>query len=220
MTLQTKKQMLLSGILYGSAYPYFLDLPTGILAWCALVPMLLAMRDASTFKIFFLRTYPVVFISTYILGAFVFSFSSIAYALAGFSQTIFTFLPLVFHYFIQKKLGWQRAMLFLPAVWTVGDWLHHLTPHSFQVSSIAYTQTTVLWFAQCADVLGMWGITFWVILVNVSIALAIDKQNFPKVTNFWKVENVLPPSVFLLKNGHFKVFYSLVSPFYTPFGQI
>ena len=186
---------LLSGILIGLSYPIWLNVPTGILAWIALVPMLLAMRNASTFETFFLRIYPVVFVGIYVQGIFVFSFSPAAGALTCFSQTIFTFLPLVIHYFIQKKLGWQRAILFLPAVWTVGDWLHHLTPHSFQVSSIAYTQTTVLWFAQYADVFGMWGITFWVILVNVSIALAIEKTIIKRSARFQTSPTLNPPTL-------------------------
>jgi apolipoprotein N-acyltransferase len=182
---------LLSATALGLSYPLWLNVPTGMLAWIALVPMLLAMREATTFKTFFFRVYPIVFVSTYILGAFVFSFSFWAGALTCFSQTIFTFLPIAVDYFIQKKYGWRRAMLLLPAVWAVGDWLHHLAPHSFQVSSIAYTQTTVLWFAQIADVFGMWGITFWVVAVNVSIALTISEfqiSNFKFQTSNWLLE--------------------------------
>jgi apolipoprotein N-acyltransferase len=189
--------VLFSGVVLGFSYPLWLNVPTGILAWIALVPMFLAMRNATTFKTFFLLTYPVVFVSTYILGAFVFSFNFTAGLFTCFSQTIFTFLPLIAHYFIQKKYGWRRALILLPSVWTVGDWLHHLTPHSFQVSSIAYTQTTVLWFAQIADIFGMWGITFWVIAVNVSIALVLD--NLTQVQNLRQVNSNPPLSIFMKK---------------------
>ncbi len=169
-----KRTGLISGILYGISYPLTLNLPTGVLAWFALVPMLLSLRDGATFKAFCFKTLPVLFIGTYIFGAFVFAFGVVAGLVTCFSQCLLTFFPLVFHYFIQKRIGWRRSMWLLPAVWTVGDWLQHLAPHSFQISSIAYTQTTVLWFAQFADVFGMWGITFWVVAVNVSIALTVD----------------------------------------------
>ena len=188
-----KKIHLISGLLYGLSYPLTLNIPTGILAWFALVPMLLSWREIATFKQFSVKTLPVLFIGTYIFGAFVFAFGFVAGLITCFSQCLLTFLPLIVHYFIQKKIGWRKSLWLLPLVWTIGDWLQHLTPHSFQISSMAYTQTTVLWFAQLADIFGMWGITFWVVMVNVSIALTIDKQNFPKVTNFWKVENALPP---------------------------
>jgi apolipoprotein N-acyltransferase len=195
-----KQTSLISGLLYGLSYPLFLNVPTGILAWFALVPMLLSLREVTTFKQFCLKTLPVLFIGTYIFGAFVFAFGTVAGLVTCFSQCILTFLPLIVHFFIQKRIGWRRSMLLLPLVWTIGDWAQHLLPHSFQISSIAYTQTTVLWFAQLADVFGMWGITFWVIAVNVSIALTMGSLNFPKVTNFWKVEQVLPPlSIFIKK---------------------
>lgn len=178
-----KNAWLISGILYGISYPFALNIPTGVLAWFALVPMLLAIRNNQSFKTFFLKTYPVLFIGTYIFGAFVFSFDMTAGFFTCFSQCLLTFLPLIAHYFIQQKLGWRRSLLLLPAVWTVGDWLQHLIPHSFQISSLAYTQTTVLWMAQYADVFGMWGITFWVMAVNVSIALTINSiQETKKVT--------------------------------------
>ncbi len=169
-----KIRLFSSGVLYGLSYPLGLEMPTGILAWAVFVPMFLAIRKVHSFKTFFFVTYPVLFVGTYIFGAFVFSFGFMAGLFTCFSQCALTYLPLVAHYFIQKKNGWRRSLLLLPLVWTVGDWLQHLIPHSFQISSLAYSQTTVLWFAQYADIFGMWGITFWVILTNVSIALTID----------------------------------------------
>jgi apolipoprotein N-acyltransferase len=149
-----KQMSFISGILYGLSYPLALNIPTGILAWFALVPMLLSLREATTFKQFCFKTLPVLFIGTYIFGAFVFAFGIVAGLVTCFSQCILTFLPLIVHYFIQKRIGWRRSMLLLPLVWTIGDWVQHLMPHSFQISSIAYTQTTVLWFAQLH--FGLW----------------------------------------------------------------
>jgi apolipoprotein N-acyltransferase len=199
---------LISGLLYGLSYPFALNMPTGVLAWFALVPMLLSLREATTFKQFCFKTFPVLFIGTYIFGAFVFAFGTVAGLVTCFSQCILTFLPLILHFFIQKRIGWQRSMWLLPTVWTIGDWGQHLMPHSFQISSIAYTQTTVLWFAQLADVFGMWGITFWVVAVNVSIALTIDSLKDANVRETFKVSRTwyadLPPLSIFIKKWSFQ----------------
>jgi apolipoprotein N-acyltransferase len=210
--------ILFSGILYGLSYPLALNIPTGFLAWFALVPLFLALRNVSTFKDFFFLTYPTLFIGTYIFGAFVFFFGFAAGFFTCLSQSILTFIPLIFSCFIQKRLGWKKSMWLLPAVWTIGDWLQHLVPHSFQISSIAYTQTTVLWFAQAADIFGMWGISFWVIAVNVSVALIVDSQQ-ETGKSLWSKHELLTAALRLLPLFILPLAYAFWSQLQLPNGR-
>lgn len=179
-----------SGLLCGLAYPLWVNIPTGFLMWFALVPLLLSLRTIENFKAYFFRTYPFLLVSGLICNHFVAIYGFTNWLLSCFLQTILMFMPFAIQYFFQKKMGWQKALWALPFLWTACDWLQHLVPHSFQISSIAYTQTTVIWFAQIADIFGMWGVTFWLVLVNVSLVLAIDsieknvRETF-KVSRTW-----------------------------------
>ena len=180
------KAAILSGLLLGFAYPLWLNVPTGILAWFALVPVLLAVREAPNFKSYALPILLFLGISTGILGKFVAHSGLWNGILSVLSEILIVFLGFLIHYFFQRQFGWRRALWALPFILTFTDWVHHIIPHSFQVTSLAHTQTTVIWFAQIADVFGQWGVTFWVVLVNVSIALVID-TNPPKVSSLWRV---------------------------------
>lgn len=169
-----KKGWLASGILAGLAYPLWLNIPNGFLLWFALVPLFLNLKTAHNFKEYFFKTYGFILVSGVIFSHFVAYSGFKNWLISYLLQPMLMFIPFLIHYFFQKKLGWRKAILVLPFIWTFSDWLQHLTPHSFQISSIAYTQTTILWFAQLADIFGMWGITFWLVTVNVSLTIVID----------------------------------------------
>ncbi len=204
-----KNAWLVSAILFGLSFPMWLNVPTGILAWFALVPMLLALRNVKTFGAYFKITFPFLFVSIFILCSFVAAFGFGAWFFSGFSQTLLIYPTFVIHYFLQKRLGWRRALLLFPLLYTCGDWLQHLAPHSFQITSPAYTQATVLWFAQCADVFGMYGITFWVMALNVSMAIAVDKFQKRKPNNQQSLMRAVGAEDFLPLFGRVAVFLVL-----------
>ena len=185
---------LISGVLFGLSFPMWLNIPTGILAWFALVPMLISLRGVPNFKTYFFLTFPFLIVGVYILCSFVAAFGFAAWFFSGFSQTLLIYPTFIIHYFLQKRFGWKRALLAFPFLYTFGDWLQHLAPHSFQITSPAYTQTTVLWFAQYADIFGMYGITFWVIALNVSLAISIERFQNKMV----RTQNIAPLKKILL----------------------
>ena len=197
---------ILSGLLLGFAYPLWLDVPTGILAWFALVPVLLAVREKPNFKSYALPILLFLGVSTGVLGEFVAHSGLWNGVLSVLSEILIVFLGFLIHYFFQRQFGWRRALWALPFILTFTDWLHHIIPHSFQVTSLAHTQTTVIWFAQIADVFGQWGVTFWVVLVNVSIALTITNvwETFKVSQTLYtnsklKTQNFYPLSIFVKK---------------------
>ncbi|RKY82873.1 apolipoprotein N-acyltransferase [candidate division KSB1 bacterium] len=89
----------------------------------------------------------------------------------GFLGTVL-YLPLYFGVFcfVQKWLfdKWGKAGFFAaPILWTGLEIIQAKGIFGFTWQSLAYTQTFNLRFIQFADVTGMYGVTFWVVLINV-----------------------------------------------------
>jgi hypothetical protein len=110
---------LLSGILLGLANNELFGIPMAPLAWVALVPVLLALRNAKGFLSYFLTGY--VFSLVYLLIA-MFSFLTAYFAggavLIAVGALHFS-LPFVVSYSLQKKVGWKRSLFVLPLLWPV-----------------------------------------------------------------------------------------------------
>jgi len=166
----------LSGALYGLAYQSFPNLSTGVLAWIAFVPVLLATKETTSFRKYFFQTFLVFIISSPIGFWWTSYFSWKAFFVCYLTQIISIFLPFLLHFILQKRLTWEKALYLLPFQWTLIDWLTHHLPHSLQVYYIAYTQANNIWLIQFADITGMWGIGFWVIMANVILTLFISHR--------------------------------------------
>ena len=180
-----KKQILsviLSGVLLGLSYPSFPEIPTGILAWFAFVPVLLTTRDETNFKTYFWQTFSVFLISGPLNFWWTALYSWKALALCYVTQTWGIYLPFLLHFFLQKRFGWQRALFLLPLHWTILDAITHILPHTLQVNNIAYTQANNIWLIQFTDITGMWGITFW--LISMNILLTFTVSNYQKKLPF------------------------------------
>jgi apolipoprotein N-acyltransferase len=165
---------LLSGILLGLSFPSYDSIPTGILAWFAFVPFLLANKEIQPFKIYLLKACLFIIVALFIDVWWVNYYSFQALLVCVFSQLPFLLLPLLVFYFVQKRFGWKKALLLLPFVWTLGDWLANNTPHGLQVYLLAYTQANNTWLIQFADTFGMWGVGFWLMGVNCLIVVSLS----------------------------------------------
>ena len=72
----------------------------------------------------------------------------------------------VLHSWLWKKWG-KRSLLFVPFVWTGVEIVTSWGDLGFTWNSLAYTQTYYPTMIQYASILGMHGVTFWVVLLNV-----------------------------------------------------
>jgi apolipoprotein N-acyltransferase len=169
--------VLLSGILWGLSYPNFPDLPVGILAWFALVPILLELKNCFTFKESFQLIFPVFLISSPIGYWWTSYYTWSTFMICFVTQSLSLYIPFISFYFIQKRQGWYRAMITFPFLWTFLDWATHFLPHNLQVHYVAYSQANMPYFIQYADITGMWGICFWVIALNVLITFGINYRS-------------------------------------------
>lgn len=168
---------LLSAILLGLSYPSFDPIPTGILAWFAFVPFLLANREESSLKKFIVQTLLIFVVSTTVNNWWVAIFSFKALITCYVTQVPFMITPFLVFYFLKKRWNWERAIIILPFVWTLNDWLLHAMPHGLQVYLLPYTQANNTWLIQFADTFGMWGVGFWVVMMNSLVAIAINRKS-------------------------------------------
>ncbi len=180
---------LLSGILLGLSYPSFDPIPTGILAWFAFVPFLLANREQKPFKVYLLQAGLCVIVALFIDVWWVGYYSFQAYLFCVFSQFTFLLLPLLVFYFLQKKLPWKKALFLLPFVWTLTDYIAQIAPHGLQVYLLPYTQANNTWLIQFVDITGMWGVAFWVMMMNSFLCILIYQRN---------LKNYLYPIIWLI----------------------
>lgn len=195
--------VILSGILLGLSYPSYDLIPTGILAWFAFVPFFLAHREETSFKKYLLNASLFIILSTFIDVYWLNYYSLKAYLFCIFSQFYFIVLPLIAFFFLRRRFEQKTTLYLLPFVWTFTDWLAHLTPHSLQINLLPYTQANNIWFVQFIDTTGMWGITFWVVMMNVLILLFIETKS---------KKNVVFITIWLILPLFYSFYVSILNP--------
>ena len=91
---------IISGILLGLSYPSFPEIPTGILAWFAFVPILLITRNTTNFKEYFWLTFSAFLISGPLNFWWTALYSWKAFALCCITQIWGVYLPFLLHFFL------------------------------------------------------------------------------------------------------------------------
>ncbi len=179
---------LLSGILLILSFPNF-DLE--FLAWFALVPLLYAVDGKSlwnSFKLGFFTGFIsflgilywiVVAIHTY-GNVHVIPSVFILLLLVGYLSLFigaFTFL----YRFIQTRLG-LKTILLAPLLWVALEYLRSFFLTGFPWASLAYSQYINLPLIQMAEITGIYGPSFVILMVNATLYTAIlhwSKKTFP-----------------------------------------
>ena len=159
-----------SGLLTGISQQ---PLSLGFLSWCSLYPIFYYLEDKINYKYFFKAgivwgvTYHITTIFwlsmnigtgkflaflTMLLSVLVLSLNSIV---------IFTSI-----YFFKRKYV-NNYLLFFPIIWVVVEYIKSFGVLGFPWVSLANSQTDYLILIQNAEILGIYGITFWIVFVNV-----------------------------------------------------
>lgn len=208
----------LSGAFLALSFP---PLPFNLLAFIAFMPLFHIFVKHKPKRGHFLLLYTAFFV--YHLGAnwWIGSFqadtdpflliSAIGLAIA---HPFFFFAPFVPFFYLQKKLGSNAALWAFPFFWTTFEWLHSLGDFSYPWLTIGYTQVYNLHWAQFADIAGVWGISFIVVLANVLIyKLSVHFSEYPKnskgVWSFLKERKPMFLAVSLLLIVIIPVIYSI-----------
>ncbi|MSS71322.1 MAG: apolipoprotein N-acyltransferase [Candidatus Latescibacteria bacterium] len=155
---------LLCGLLLGLAFP---PLPCGFLAWIGLVPLFCLIDGGCARKAFkrgFLSGVAFNLVALYWiawltpLGAI----AAVLYLPVYVGLFMVGMTPLVRRF---GQAGWWGA----PVVWTAIEYLRSLGDLGFPWTLLGNTQTRYLTLIQYADWSGVYGVSFWVVGVNVAL---------------------------------------------------
>ena len=192
----------LSGLLLGLSVPCFSFAPLGFLAWAWMLPLLFELKRTERFPAFLGRVLIAVGIGFSMITLWVVNASVYGFLASTLMGTVVWTVPFICFYFVRRFLNWKIALVSLPFFWTAWEWLYHLTPLSFGAVRLGYTQSDLLWLIQYADLTGVEGVTFWLVLVNVAIYLLAAKlaESMSVTTNFNRRQfsRVLPETIFAL----------------------
>jgi apolipoprotein N-acyltransferase len=176
--LRPSAQAALSGVLYGLAFP-----PTALraLAWVALVPLLLALREATPRRAAWLGAVWTV-VATWVVGdclpRAVVNYYHQPYAvgvLLLLGTTLLTAVPYyagfaIAYAWIARARGAVSPLL-AGALWVAAELGRVEGPIGDPWGIAGYSQAGVLRLAQIADLTGVYGLSFLVLAVNQSFAI-------------------------------------------------
>jgi apolipoprotein N-acyltransferase len=161
----------LSGAVFAISFP---PNPIGTLAFFAFVPLLLVLLNAESYLLAFRSAYVMLFvcsaISMYWIGGFTHGrdiYLMLAGGLLLFAHPIFFFLPIAVFIFIRNNVSENIALFSFPFLWISNEYFRAHTDFAFPWLTVGNTQTYNLSFIQTASAVGVYGISFLVLLVNV-----------------------------------------------------
>jgi len=162
---------ILSGIMIGAAFP---PSRMGILACFGLVPLLVVLSDipdiGEGLRYTYLTMLVVHIITLNWTGGYVDMkdpYMMVAGAFVMVVHPLFFFLPVGGYLYVRRKIGSLAALSALPFLWVAFEYCHSLTQWSFPWLTIGNTQTYDLPRIQFISVTGVYGLSFWVITLNV-----------------------------------------------------
>ncbi|MBI1807536.1 MAG: apolipoprotein N-acyltransferase [Ignavibacteria bacterium] len=161
----------LSGVMLGCSFP---PIPSGILAVCCFVPFLILFDSLIEYGEVVRYSYLTFFIfnviALYWTGGFTHA-KDIYLMLAGgmllLVHPFFFSVPIVALMFIRRHLGIGVALMAFPLVWVSFEYLHSLFEIGFPWLTVGNTQTYDLSVVQIASYTGVYGISFWLTVLNV-----------------------------------------------------
>ncbi len=169
---------LLSGVLVGLSYPPW---HLGFFAWFGFIPLihiLLNVKPRQALQLSFLSSITANFISLYWIGL---------NSGAGFIPVFISLIGAVIYLgiywsglgyfvsFIEKNSS--KGLAILPFGWVAMELIRSLGALGFPWINLGLTQTEYLPLIQIADITGSYGISFWIMLINIGFYLAIISKH-------------------------------------------
>lgn len=173
---------LFSGILYGLSWPIFDTINLSFLAWFAFVPLFIFLeKNKQHFLKSMLGSYATMVVFGCFSAGWLFNFPSakLEVAIIFFLEELWFFIPFLIHFFIQKKIGFNKSLWLLPLIWMLWEWSYLGLEFTMGTHLSAYSQSNNIWLIQYMDSTGMWGVSFWLMLFNVLIFKAFKSVDYP-----------------------------------------
>ncbi len=162
-----------TSVLLGLSFP---PLKFGILACFGFVPFLILTDSIKTFGRFFRYSYFTFFlfslISLYWVGGFTHGkdpYLMIAGTALFFWEPMVLSIPAMLFYFVKKRINNRFSVIAFPFIWLTMEWLYAFGELAFPWLHIGNTQTYQLDKIQFADITGVYGISLWLLIINVLI---------------------------------------------------
>ena len=161
----------LSGILLGLAFP---PSPFGVFAFIAFVPFFMLFEEINSYGRAIRTTYAALLIfnvmTLYWIGGFTHMkdpFLMIAGVSTVLGHPLFTLFMIPPWIFIKRQFGHRTAVAAFPFFYVAYEYLHSLSEYAFPWLLLGNTQSYDLPAIQLASVTGVYGISFWVLVINV-----------------------------------------------------
>ena len=155
-----------SGLVLGAAFP---PLPLGFLSYGALIPLLLSaerLRGRAAFGAGFVQ-------GIFFYGATLYWIGSITppgMAGAVFYMSLFRGLFLWTFARVVRRYG-AAGIWSAPILWVAFEYFNSLGDMGFPWVVLGNSQTAYLWLIQYAEVTGVYGVSFWIVVVNLSLLM-------------------------------------------------
>jgi apolipoprotein N-acyltransferase len=161
----------LSGAMLGFSFP---PSTLGILACFGLVPLLIVLADIEEIGRALRYSYVTFFVFHLITLNWTGGFSHgndpymmIAGSITILAHPFFYFIPVAAYLFVRRKLGDRAALAALPFLWVAYEYSHSLTEWSFPWLTLGNSQTYDLVRIQFISATGVYGLSVWILLMNV-----------------------------------------------------
>jgi apolipoprotein N-acyltransferase len=161
----------LSGVMLGLAFPPF---TTGVLAAFAFIPLFIVFEEIQSLGKAFRYSYLTFSIFNLLclwwVGGFVHGedfYMMVAGAVLVLAHPLFMVVPIIAFTFMHKHLGYSIAILSFPFLWVTFEYLHSITQLAFPWLVLGNTQTYDATAIQFASYTGVYGISFWLLWMNV-----------------------------------------------------
>ncbi|HMK38633.1 MAG TPA: apolipoprotein N-acyltransferase [Bacteroidota bacterium] len=177
---------LLSGVILGLSFP---PSHLGIFACFGLVPLLIALartdRLWSALKLIYVSMFAFHAITLNWTGGYAHGndpYMMIAGGITMLVHPLFYFLPLGVYHLVRRRFGQWPALAGLPFLWVGYEYSHSLSEWSFPWLTIGNSQSYDLARIQFISFTGIWGLSLWIIVMNVAFyalyrALARPREN-------------------------------------------
>ena len=174
-----------SGIILFCSFPNVNFFP---LAWIALIPLLIALESAASWKSSFLMGYVsgLVFFAGLLLAiVLLYPYAHILTTLLGYSLLVgYTALYFAVFAVLVYILPWRSGILYpiaVASIWVSLEWIKSWLLTGFPWGNIGYSQWNFVQGIQISSITGVYGISFVIVLFNAGIAsIIIHKQNWRK----------------------------------------
>lgn len=163
--------MFISGILMGLSFP---PISLNFLMFIALVPLLIVFSERETLAEISRAMYLTMFIWTLITIYWVGSwtpeadpFLMLSGVLLMFANPAVYLIPSTLFYFTSKIYSKKTAYFMFPVFWVAWEYIFSIIDIKFPWLMLSNSQTNFLSFIQIADIIGAYGISVLIVLINV-----------------------------------------------------